>query len=352
MLSIVTVVIVFSVLIVVHEFGHFMMAKRCGVRVEKFSLGFGPKVVGVKRGDTEYRISAIPLGGYVKMAGETHDDNLTGKPWEFLSKPPGERFKIIVSGAALNYILGIVLFTAVFMMGAPALLSVVGEVMDGTPAQKAGIRAGDRIISIDGQDIEYWDQLQAIVHKKTEGRLKLQVERNGRVIRLNVKPMVEERKDVFGNEVRIAIMGIRPSEELTFIKYDPAQSIYKGAVRTFELTALTFKAIWNMILGRLSVKDSVTGPVGIFVLTAKVARLGLVYLLNFMAVISISLAIFNVLPIPVLDGGHILFLIIEKVRRRPLSVKVQEMATQVGLGLLILLMMFVLYYDVLRLVNK
>ena len=352
MLSVITVVVVFSILIVVHEFGHFIMAKRCGVRVEKFSLGFGPKILGVKMGDTEYRISAIPLGGYVKMAGETPEDNLTGKPWEFLSKPPGQRFKIIVSGAALNYILGIVLFTAVFMMGAPALLSVVGEVMDGTPAQKAGIREGDRIISIDGQEIEYWDQLQSIVQKKTEGKLKLQIERNSRVIRLNIKPAVEERKDIFGNEVRIAIMGIRPSEELTFVKYDPAESIYRGTVRAFELTALTFKAIWNMILGRLSVKDSMTGPVGIFVLTAKVARLGFVYLLNFMAVISISLAIFNVLPIPVLDGGHILFLIIEKIRRRPLSVKVQETATQIGLGFLILLMMFVLYYDVLRLVHK
>lgn len=351
-LSVIVVVIVFSILIVVHEFGHFIMAKRCGVKVERFSLGFGPKIAAIKRGDTEYRISAIPLGGYVKMAGETYEDKPTGAPWEFLSKPPGQRFKIVVSGPLLNYILGFLLFSTVFMIGYPTLTNKVGRVLDGYPAKEAGIKSGDRIISIDGKKIEYWNELTAIMHKRLEGKVDLIVLRNGRTLQLKLKPRVKEYKDIFGKDVKIAMVGIAPSDELLYIKYNFVESIRNGLSKLSELTILTLKAIWSLITGRLSLRESVTGPVGIFILTAKAARLGLVYLLNLMAVISASLAIFNVLPIPVLDGGHIIFLAIEKVRRKPLSPKVQEVTIQIGLGLLVILMLFVFYYDIMRIVGK
>ncbi len=348
MLSAIVFVIVLSILIVVHEFGHFIMAKRCGVKVERFSIGFGPKIIGIKKGETEYRISAIPLGGYVKMAGETYQDELEGRDWEFLSKAPGQRFKIIIYGPLLNYILGFLLFSIVFMIGAPTLTNEVGDVMDDYPAQAAGIQRGDRIISIDGKEVGYWHELTEIIHKKLEGRVELIVLRDGTKFQLSLDPEIKEFKDIFGKDVKIAMMGIRASDDLVYIRHNPVESVRMGLSKIFELTALTFKAIWNLVIGRLSLKESVTGPVGIFVLTAKAAKLGLVYLLHIMAVISTSLAIFNILPIPVLDGGHIIFLIIEKIRRRPLSPKVQETAAQIGLTLLIMLMLFVFYFDIMR----
>jgi len=352
MLNIISVVIVFSILIVVHELGHFVMAKRCGVKVEKFSLGFGPRLMGIKRDETEYVISLVPLGGYVKLAGETHQDELTGEAWEFLSKPAGQRFKIVACGPFLNYILGIMLFSLVFMIGAPTLTNRVGEVLEDYPAYASGIRPGDKVISVDGQKVSYWHELTEIMHKKLEGTARLEILRGKRKLNLAIKPKIKEYKDIFGKDVRIAMVGIAPSEELIYIKYNPLESFYKGLVKTFELTGLTFKAIWNLIIGRLSLRESVTGPVGIFMLTAKAARLGLVYLLNLMAIISTSLAIFNILPIPVLDGGHILFLLIEKIRKKPLSPKAQETSVQIGLGILIILMLFVFYYDIMRLISK
>jgi regulator of sigma E protease len=352
MVSAIVFILVLSVLIVVHEFGHFAMAKRCGVKVERFSLGFGPKLIGIKKGDTEYRISAIPLGGYVKMAGETYQDNLTGKEWEFLSKSPGERFKIVICGPFLNYILGFLLFSLIFMIGSPTLTNEVGQVLADYPAKAAGLKAGDKVMSIDGKEVEYWNDLTKIMHKKLEGDVRLVVLRGGREKKITVRPKIKEYKDIFGKEVKIAMVGIAPSDELVFIKYNPITSIYKGLIKQLELTAVTLKAIWSMIAGRLSFRDSVTGPVGIFLLTAKAAKLGLVYLLNIMAIISTSLAIFNVLPIPVLDGGHLIFIIIEKIRKRPLSQKIQEVATQIGLGLLLLLMVFVFYFDIMRFFTK
>ncbi len=352
MISAIIFILVLSVLIVVHEFGHFIMAKRCGVKVEKFSLGFGPKIIGIKRGDTEYRISAIPLGGYVKMAGETQQDNLTGEDWEFLSKPAGQRFKIVINGAFFNYVLGFLLFSFVFMLGAPTLTNEIGEVLDDYPAKRAGLRTGDKVVSIDGKKVEYWNELTDIMHKKLNGDVTLGVLRSGRERSIVLTPMIKEKKDIFGKEIRIAMVGIAPSDELVFIKYNPIKALYKGFLKQIDLTVMTFKALGSLVTGGLSLKESVTGPVGIFLLTAKAAELGLVYLLNIMAIISTSLAIFNILPIPVLDGGHLIFIAIEKIRRKPLSLKVQEVATQIGLALLLLLMVFVFYYDIIRFFGK
>lgn len=352
MISAIVFLLVLSILIVVHEFGHFIMAKRCGVKVERFSLGFGPKIFSLKKGDTEYMLSAIPLGGYVKMAGETYQDKLSGESWEFLSKSPGERFKIVIYGPLLNYILGILLFSVVYMLGSPTLTNEIGKVIDDYPAKAAGMKAGDKVISIDGEKVEYWNELTKIIHKKLDGDVRLSVLRDGREFSLTLKPKIKEYKDIFGKDVRVAMVGIAPTDELVFIKYNPLKAIYKGFSRTLELTTLTFKALWSMITGGLSLKESVTGPVGIFLLTAKAAKLGLVYLLNMMAVISTSLAIFNVLPIPVLDGGHLVFIIAEKIRRKPVSQKVQDVATHIGLGFLIMLMVFVFYFDIVRFFGK
>jgi len=345
-LSTISFIAVLSILVIIHELGHFLVAKRNGVKVEKFSIGFGPKVFGIKRKDTEYLISAIPLGGYVKMAGDSFEDSLTGQPWEFYSKSPGVRARIILAGPFLNYVLGFVLFSLIFMIGSPMLTSRVGELLEGYPAAEAGIKAGDAIVAIDGVRVEYWEDLTAIIRKKTTGRpVNLLVNRDGGELSVLVAPKIEEKKDIFGNTEKIALIGVKPSQEVINVKYNFIESIYLGAKKLFFLTYMTFKAIFYMLIGRMSVKDSVTGPVGIFVLTGKAAELGIVYLMQMMAVLSSSLAIFNVLPIPVLDGGHLFFIAIEKLRKKAVSPKTQEAATQVGLYLLIALMILVFYSD-------
>jgi len=337
-------IIVLGILILVHEFGHFITAKRNGVRVETFSLGFGPKIVSIKKNDTEYRLSAIPLGGYIKMAGESHADNPSGEKWEFLSKSVWQRFKIVISGPLLNYILAFFIFSIVFMMGIPMPENTnrIGSLLKNYPALESGIQKGDAIIAIDGEKTKDWEGLVRILHKKTEGNVALTIQRDGKKFDINLKPNVEKRF-ISGKGEKIALIGIRPA--YTIKKYSIFESIKMGIQKLITLSILTLKAIGYMITGRLSPRQ-VTGPIGIFVMTGEMAKLGFIYLLDFVGLISASLAIFNILPIPVLDGGHIVFLAIEKIRRKPLSFKAQENAVQVGMYLLIALMLFVIVSDI------
>jgi regulator of sigma E protease len=334
-------------LIIIHEFGHFAVAKRNGVKVERFAVGFGPKIAGIKKGETEYALCAVPLGGYVKMAGETYDDKPEDKPWEFLSKSPGVRARIILAGPFLNYLGAFVLFSLIFMVGNPELSSKIGEVMEGYPAESAGLLSEDRIVSVNGKEVGLWAELTEIIHKNTEGPVLLGIERSGQLREISVVPKVETRKDVFGVESKIALVGIAPSQDIVVTRYNPFKAVYMGAKRLFLLSFMTLKAIFFMITGRMSLK-AVSGPVGIFVLTGKAAELGFIYLLQMMAVLSASLAIFNVLPIPVLDGGHLVFILIEKIRGRKVSPRVQEIATQTGLYILIALMLVVFYSDFMK----
>jgi regulator of sigma E protease len=332
-------------LVLVHEFGHFIVAKCLGVRVEKFSFGFGPKIVSIKKKDTEYLISLIPLGGYVKMAGDEPGEARLHEPWEFLSRSAGDRFKIIFAGPLLNYILGFLVFSVIFMFGSPTLTTEVGSLLKGYPAEKSGISAGDRIISVDGKTVKYWEDMTEIIHKKVDGPLKLLVERNSRRIEMTIQPAVRETKDIFGAKIRIALIGIAPSQKIENLKYGPVQAFYKGFQKLIRLTVMTYKALFSVMIGRLSLKESMTGPIGIFVITGQAAKLGIIYILHLMGILSASLAIFNLLPLPVLDGGHIIFLAVEKIRRRPISAKVQEAITNAGIAFLVLLTVLIFYND-------
>jgi regulator of sigma E protease len=309
----------------------------------------------MKRGDTEYVISLVPLGGYVKMAGD-EPSLAKGEAFEFLSKTPWQRFKIIFCGPLLNYALGFLLFWFVFMVGAPAATNKIGDLLDGYPARTAGLEKGDRILSVDGRPTQYWEDLTDLIHNKKEGGLNLTVERQTaagrRVFDVSVAPVRKEAVDIFGKKRSVSLIGIAPSDEVAKVKYDFLKSFLKAVQQVYKLTGLTYKSFLFIITGKLSVKESVTGPIGIFIITSKAAQLGMVYLLQMMAVLSVSLAIFNLLPLPVLDGGHILFLMIEKVRGRPLSAKAQDRATQAGMALLIALMAFVFYMDVLKFILK
>jgi len=346
-LSFLAFLFVLGILIIAHEFGHFIVAKRCGVRVERFSIGFGPKIFSIKKGDTEYAISIVPLGGYIKMAGENYDDEVKGEKWEYLSQPPGKRLKIVVAGPLFNYLLAFIIFSFIFMIGSPTLSTKVGGLLDGYPAKRANIRVDDKILSIDGKDVQYWEELTSIVHGKIDEELNLVIERNGRIIKTKLKTKTKEAENVFGQKVRIALMGITPSDELLTMRFNPVKSLYMGGKKLISLTGLTYKGLWMMFTGGLSLRE-VTGPIGIYVITGKAAKLGFIYLINLVAVISFNLAIFNLLPLPILDGGHVFFLGLEKLRKKPLSQRTQELITQIGIGVILLLVLAVSYNDIVK----
>lgn len=344
-MSLIIFIVALSLLILVHELGHFIIAKKNGVRIERFALGFGPKLFSIKRKYTEYSICLIPLGGYVKMAGDEPQEKRAGAEWEYLSKSVWQRISIVFAGPFLNYVLAFLIFGLVFMIGNPLITTKIGDVLDEFPARTAGILKNDKIIIADGKTVKYWEELTEIIHNKTTGPLSLSVERKGRRLDFVIIPQVKEIKNIFGQKQKIGLIGIRPSEETIVVKENMGRAIYLSGQKLLFITVITYKALWLMATGAMSFKDSVTGPVGIFYITSEAAKTGFIYLLQIVAILSASLAIFNLLPIPVLDGGHILFLVIEKLRKKPLSYKTQERFTQVGIAVLVTLTVFAFYSD-------
>lgn len=349
MSSILAFIFVFGILVFVHEFGHFLLAKRNGVEVQRFSFGFGPKLLGKKIGNTEYVISAVPLGGYVKMVGDEPGRERKGASSEFLSKSCGQRAQIVAAGPILNYLLAFFIFSLIFIIGSPTITTRVGKLLDDYPAKQAGVKEDDIILAVDAEKVEYWQDMVEIIHSKTtNAAIVLDIKRGEQLLQISLNPLIKESEDIFGEKRRIGLVGIYPSEETTEIRYGWGKSFYKGAERLLALTRLTYKSLWFMLTRRLSVRDSLTGPIGIFYFTGKVAKLGFVYLLSFMGLLSMSLAIFNFLPVPVLDGGHLFFLLLERLRKRPVSIRIQELAAKAGMIFLISLMLFVIYNDLAR----
>jgi len=337
---------VFSILIIVHETGHMFAAKRAGVRVEVFSLGFGKKLFGVKKGDTEYILSIFPFGGYVKLAGDNPAEH-EGKPYEFLSKSALKRFFIIAAGPVTNYIFAFFLFIIIFIMGSPSLTTRVGRLLPDYPAVKSGIKVDDLIFEIDGEKVKYWEDLTEVIRKDIGGApLDFKVKRAGRVMKFKIAPKVLKAKNIFGQETTVGMIGIAPMEEIVMVKHNFPEAISLGFRKLLTLTGLTYKGLWLLITGGLPVKESVTGPIGIAFLIGEAAKLGIAQLLIIMAHINIALAVFNLLPFPILDGGHILFLGIEKLRGKPLSARVQEIISQIALYLLVALALFVSWNDI------
>jgi len=347
-LSLLVFIIVLSILVLIHEMGHFAVSKKLGVRVEKFSLGFGPRILGVKRGDTEYVLSAIPLGGYVKLSGEDPLEKRTNQRFEYLSRPIGERALILLGGPLVNYLAAFLLFAFIFMAGSPTYTAEVGGMLPDYPAIGSGLQVGDTIVSVCGKEVKYWDELTDAIRKKVDGAVNLVVKRGDRILDIAITPKVRFHKDIFGNEAKVAQIGIMPQERIERVRYGFLGSFKMAFKKLVQLTALTYKALWYILTGKMSVKDSMTGPLGIFVLTGKAAHMGILYILNLMAVLSASLAIFNLLPLPVLDGGHIMFLLVEKLRGKPLGFRAQEAITNAGIVFLILLTVYVLYADIVR----
>ena len=347
LIPIIAVIAVLSIMILSHELGHFLMAKRMGVKVEAFSLGFGPRLWSIKKGDTVYTLSLIPIGGYVKMAGEEPGEEHSGAEWEFSSKPVSKRFGIIAAGSVVNYILGFVLFSLVFMVGAPMQTSRIGGVLEGYPAEKIGLKENDKIIEINKEKVEYWEEVQGAIYDSEGKNITLQVERSGRILNFKIKGKTEEVKDIFGKPKRQTLIGISPSDETVSIKYPVLEAISTGGRTVLKITTLTYRFIWGMITGSVSMK-MVGGPISIVARTGKAAKAGISNLLWMSGLISVSLAIFNLLPFPILDGGHILFLGIEKIKGSPVSRKTQEIVQQVALVLLVMFLLVVSWNDVMR----
>jgi len=349
MLSLITFFLVLGVLILIHEFGHFIAAKKVGVKVEEFSLGFGPKLLGRKKGDSEYMIKAIPLGGYVKLAGDNQEE-YKGNPDEYLSKKPSQRAAIIFSGPLLNYIMGFIFFWFIFFTGYPTLTTKIGGLLDGYGAKEANLLIGDKIIGIDEKPVSTWEDMQIIIHsKKAPSVVRLSILRDNKKYTIDVKVKEGQVDDQLGQKRSIGLLGITPSGEFIKIRHGLIESLYLSAKKTWTITAMTYTALWRMITGKMSARDSMTGPLGIFYMTSQVAQIGPIAVLHFIAVLSLSLAIFNLLPFPVLDGGHILFLIIEKIRGRYLSLKAERIVTRIGMTVLLSVVLLVTYNDILRL---
>jgi regulator of sigma E protease len=335
-------VFVLSLLIFVHELGHFLLAKLTGIRVERFSIGYPPRLFGKKIGDTDYCISATPFGGYVKLAGmidESMDQgSVKGEPWEFMSKPIWVRSLVIAAGPIFNVLLTILVFSiGTFLMGIPESVGpVVGRVVESMPAKAAGLQEGDRIVRVADKEISKWEQLVEVIHNAPEQPLLIEWERAGQKMSATITPQMDKIQ-------KIGLIGIEPKTQVR-----PAgifESLRAGTVSTYNLTLLVFKSFGMLFSGEVSLKEGLGGPVRIAQMAGDSARSGFGSLLTFTAFLSLNLAILNILPIPALDGGHLLLLLIEAVIRRPLSTRVKMVVQQIGMALLLALMIFVIFND-------
>jgi len=421
-------IIVLGVLVFIHEFGHFLLAKRAGVRVETFSLGFGPRLVGWKRDGTDYRISAIPLGGYVKMTGEDPNEEGADREDSFAKKSVSARLKIVLAGPLMNLLLPFLLMPMVYIVGIelPVYLdmpvvvgwveeetpaktagfrpgdrivriqgeeistweeakilfasnpdqplevgflrkaerlttqitpestgyaggytglshqrpALVGAISPDMPAERAGLRAGDRILSIDRTDIYHWDQMAEIIRAHPDDPLLIEIERDGETSSVTASPTLDP-------ETEAGLLGIAYQEETVLKRYGLWKSLENGFRDVGQSFVLTFYVLGKLFTGGLSIK-TLGGPILIAKMTGDAARVGLSSLLSFVAFLSLQLGILNLLPIPVLDGGHVLFLSMEALLRRPVNVKIREAAQQVGFILLLVFILIISYNDIRR----
>ena len=349
--SLLPTLLVLGVLILIHELGHFIACRLTRVRVEKFSIGFGPEIFHWQGKETRYAVSLFPLGGFVKPAGESVSEvePSGATPGDYLAAPLWARMIIVVAGVAMNYLLAFVLFVAIFMIGRPVPGTTIGDFVKGYPAASSGLQAGDRITQVNGESVRTWTELTNAFESSKEAELQLIVQRNadGQVseIPFRVTPKLDEAQTIFGEKVSVKRLGIMPHPEAQeFERYGFLQSLSRAWETEVFLTTMTHKAIYFLILGKVSMKN-ISGPIGIMTMTGSAAKLGLPYVLQLMATLSVSLAVINLLPVPALDGGHFLFLLIEGIQRKKVSLRVQERATQIGFALLMALMVAILYND-------
>jgi regulator of sigma E protease len=354
---------VLTIVVFFHELGHFLIARWAGVKVLTFSLGFGPELAGFNdRHGTRWRISAVPLGGYVKFFGDDTEAstpstealaNMTEeeKAGSFHHKKVGPRAAIVAAGPIANFLLAIVIFTCLFtFFGKPSTSARVDKVEANSAAATAGFEVGDIVLAIDGTKIESFSDMQRIVGTRAGEHLSFTVKRGDRTVQLEGTPELREVKDPFGNAHRQGVLGITrqtAAGDVVTERVDPATALWLGVKETWFVIDRTLAYIGGVFTGR-EAADQVGGPLRIAQISGQVATIGLAALIHLAAVLSISIGLLNLFPVPLLDGGHLLFYAVEAVRGRPLSERAQEMGFRIGLGLVLMLMVFATYNDILH----
>jgi regulator of sigma E protease len=355
---------VLTIVVFFHELGHFLVARWAGVKVLAFSLGFGPELAGFNdRHGTRWKISAVPLGGYVKFFGDDTEAstpsadvlaNMTEeeRAGSFHHKKVGPRAAIVAAGPIANFLLAIVIFTCLFtFFGKPSTTARVDKIEAGSAAEAAGFQVGDVVLSIDGSRIDSFTDMQRIVGTNAGDRLTFTVKRGDGTVTLHGTPELREVKDPFGNVHRIGVLGITRQTgtgDVLTERVDPATALWLGVKETWFVVDRTLAYIGGVFTGR-EAADQVGGPLRIAQISGQVATIGLAALIHLAAVLSISIGLLNLFPVPLLDGGHLLFYAVEAVRGRPLSERAQEMGFRIGLGLVLMLMVFATYNDILHL---
>jgi len=355
---------VLTIVVFFHELGHFLVARWAGVKVLTFSLGFGPELVGFNdRHGTRWKISAVPLGGYVKFFGDDSEastpsaDTLAAMTAEeragsFHHKKVGPRAAIVAAGPFANFLLAIVIFTCLFtFFGKPSTTARVDKIEAGSAAAAAGFQVGDVVTAIDGTQIGSFSDMQRIVGTHAGDKLTFTVKRGEGTVQLTGTPELREVKDPFGNAHRIGVLGITrqtAAGDTVTERVDPATALWLGVKETWFVIDRTLAYIGGVFAGR-EAADQVGGPLRIAQISGQVATIGLAALIHLAAVLSISIGLLNLFPVPLLDGGHLLFYAVEAVRGKPLSERAQEMGFRIGLGLVLMLMVFATYNDILHL---
>jgi regulator of sigma E protease len=357
--------LVLTPVVFIHELGHFLVARWCGVKVKDFSIGFGREIFGFHdRHGTRWRFGWLPLGGYVKFLDDENSASAPSRealarltPAEregaFQTKPASARAAIVAAGPIANFLLAIVIYALMFMfIGEQATPPRVGALVPNAPAAGAGFEPGDLIVRIDGEAIESFTDILRIVSASPDRTLTFDLDREGTALQLKVTPELRESTDRFGNKFKRGIVGIvppaTPAQGVEFKRYGPVEAVWRAVRQTYTIIAGSLQGIYGIITQRMPA-DQLRGPLGIAEISGQVATLGPAALLGFVAFISVAIGFINLLPIPVLDGGHLLFYAIEAVRRRPLSERTQEIGFRIGLALVLLLFIFVTVIDIRRL---
>ncbi len=358
---------VLTIVVFFHELGHFLVGRWAGVKVLTFSLGFGPELFGFNdRHGTRWKISAVPLGGYVKFFGDDTEastpstqvlSHMTAEEQalSFHHKKVGPRAAIVAAGPIANFLLAIVIFTGRFtFFGKPSTSARVDKVEANSPAAAAGFQVGDVVLAIDGSKIDSFADMQRIVGSEAGEQMTFTVKRGGTTVELKGTPQLREVKDPFGNVHRIGVLGITrqtAAGDVTTERVDPATALWLGVKQTWFVIDRTLAYVGGIFTGR-EAADQVGGPIRIAQISGEVATLGIAALINLAAVLSISIGLLNLFPVPLLDGGHLLFYAVEALRGRPLSERAQEMGFRIGLGLVLMLMVFATYNDILHLAGS
>jgi len=354
-MSFIIFIVILSILILVHEWGHFITARSCGVKVEQFALGFGPKLFSRVHEGTEYCLCAIPLGGFVKMSGDERE-KCSGASDEYFSKSLGQRARIILMGPVVNLLLAYVCFWFVFVIGFPDMdlssqkvAPVIGQVLEHSPAQEAGLKIGDKILKINGMPIAHWTELQDLTTSSSSKQLLLDIERDKHEISISVNPQETNTQDIFGRMHKQRRMGVGPmpinnAKDIVIRRYGPLQASFKAGEELWNITAKTYVALYEMAIGVHSPKEMM-GIIGMFFVIKFALTIGFSFVLHIVGLISASLGIFNLLPVIPLDGGHLFLIGLEKLRGKALSLKTDELVTKAGFALIIMLALFVFYAD-------